>query len=485
MSASAVRPNVFRPPPSTKKPGATQVKFVRPSHWLALMSVVVAMTASSLLLSETHYLVGDPTANAVRFGSLALLVVMMGFRPRDRVAVRKPRLFDGAAVAFSVLAFASVLYSADPSTTLLRATSAALLYLAVFWTLWFYADVVGGRKITDILMVCVAIVFFAGILSVFTSTGDAWLSARFRGVLANPNAVGMLTILFMPFAVVRAMRRKSLINYFLILVMLVSVVLSGSRNGVMTTSIAMAFFALRIRAWKTGVLLAALAAATYLAMPDYAPAPGISARPINHILSSDDLAEGGGRVEAWAVAIPIIKSKILLGHGFGTEDLIFKGMKFRIHRGDYIHNSYLGLTYQLGIVGSLLVFVPLIGLLIYRLLGHGSRSPQTAAYETLLFGGLIAAFFESWIYSAGNAFAFPFWTCVMLLTRAALGARDPDELPTTPARAAAIVRPPSVRRTPLPAGTPRNALAPGVSRQVVVQKQQNVRRFDPPPPPKG
>src|ERR1019366_6866944 len=235
--------NYFGAPPPARKPGATKVKFVRPSHWLALMSLIVATTAFSLLMSETYYLVGDPIANAVRFGSLALLVVMMGFRPRDRVAVRKPKLFDGAAVAFSVLAFASFLYSADSSTTLLRATSATLLYLAVFWTLWFYADIVGGRKITDILMICVAIVFFAGIFSIFASTGDAWLSGRFRGVLANPNAVGMLTILFMPFAAVRAMRKRSLANFFMILVMLVSVVLSGSRNGVMTTSIAMAFFA--------------------------------------------------------------------------------------------------------------------------------------------------------------------------------------------------------------------------------------------------
>ena len=390
MSASAVRPNYFGAPPPARKPGATKVKFVRPSHWLALMSLIVATTAFSLLMSETYYLVGDPIANAVRFGSLALLVVMMGFRPRDRVAVRKPKLFDGAAVAFSVLAFASFLYSADSSTTLLRATSATLLYLAVFWTLWFYADIVGGRKITDILMICVAIVFFAGIFSIFASTGDAWLSGRFRGVLANPNAVGMLTILFMPFAAVRAMRKRSLANYFLILVMLVSVVLSGSRNGVMTTSIAMAFFALRVRAWKTGILLVTVAAATYLAMPDYSPSPGLASKPINHIISTEKLENGGGRLEAWQIAIPIIQSKILLGHGFGTEDLIFKGMQFRVHHGEYIHNSYLGLTYQLGVAGALLVFVPLFGLLIYRLLGIDHRRPRrmkrsSSADSSLLF----------------------------------------------------------------------------------------------------
>ena len=309
----------------------------------------------------------------------------------------------------------------------------------MFWTLWFYADVVGGRKIANILLLAVALIFVAGVGSIFI-TDSAFLSGRYRGVLANPNGVGMLAILFMPLVVVHAMRTRRLTDYGLIFIMLGSIVLSGSRNGVMTTTVALAFLALRLKAWKTGLFLTVIAIAVYLAMPDYTPSPGMAAKPITHILSNEKLANGGGRLEAWQVAIPIIEDKIFLGHGFGTEDLIFEGMKFRVHRGAYIHNSYLGLTYQLGLVGSVLVFLPLLGLLIYRLRGHGYKSNQTAAYEAMLLGGLIAAFFESWVYSAGNAFAFPFWTCVMLLTRAAMGAPDSNDPPPPPKRPLIIRR---------------------------------------------
>jgi len=431
-----------------------------PSHWLALMAMLVA--------------------NGVRFGSLGLLAVMIAFRPRNGVALRRPKLFDGCAFAFFALAFASMLYSADPSLTVQRAASATLLYAAVFWTLWFYADVVGGQKIANILVGCVGVIFVAGIFNLLVTGPDAMLSGRFRGVLANPNAVGMLTILFMPLVVAMVMRKKRLSGYFLIAIMLGSVVLSGSRNGVMTTSVAMAFFALRIKAWKSGILLVAIAATAYLAMPDYSPTPGLAARPISHILSSDKLANGGGRLEAWQVAIPIIQDKLALGHGFGTEELIFKGMKFRIHRGEYIHNSYLGLTYQLGLVGSLLIFVPLVGLLLYRLMGNGYRSSQTAAYEAMLLGGLIAAFFESWVYSAGNAFAFPFWTCVMLLTRAAMGAPDSNDPPPPPKRPM-IVRTFNPMRSLSPVSGPVTGLVPVAANPVGVERP-TPRRFDPPAP---
>ncbi|MEP6506729.1 MAG: O-antigen ligase family protein [Gemmatimonadales bacterium] len=475
---AGIRQQFNRPAGSLAYADKFALSRARPSHWLALMAMFVTITTFSLLMSETHFLIGNPIANAVRFGSLSLLAVMIAFRPRNRFALRKPKLLDGFALTFCALAFSSMLYSADPSLTVLRAASATLLYAAVFWTLWFYADVGGGQKIASILVGCVAVIFVAGIFNLLMAGPDAMLSGRFRGLLANPNAVGMLTILFLPLVLAMVMRTKRLSGYLLIAIMLGSVVLSGSRNGVMTTSVGMAFFALRIKAWKSGILLITICAASYLAMPDYSPAPGVAAKPISHILSSDKLANGGGRLEAWQVAIPIIQNNLALGHGFGTEELIFKGMKFRIHRGEYIHNSYLGLTYQLGLAGSLMLFIPLIGLLIYRLMGHGFRSPQTAAYEAMLFGGLIAAFFESWVYSAGNAFAFPFWTCVMLLTRASMGAPDTND-PLPPPKRPTTVRSYTPMRSLSPASGPVRGLVPVASNPAGVTRP-NPRRFDPP-----
>jgi hypothetical protein len=294
------------------------------------------------------------------------------------------------------------------------------------------------------------------------------MKGRFRGILENPNAVGMLTILFMPLAVAYFLRKRNLQGIFLVVLMAASVALSGSRNGVMTTCLALVFFMYRIKAFKTGIFLAAIATAVFLALPsnELDLAGGRAATPLERLVPSEKLATGGGRVEAWQIAIPIIQQNILLGHGFGTEDLIFRGISFRIHRGLYIHNSYLGLTYQVGIVGASLLFLPLLAFFVRRAVGRTRPTIQVAAYEAALFGGIIASMFESWIYSAGNAFAFPFWIIVMLLVRASLGAPDTNTRTSPPRpRLVGPMLSPYLNRPALPAGS--KALIP---------------RFDPPVP---
>jgi len=172
-----------------------------------------------------------------------------------------------------------------------------------------------------------------------------------------------------------------------------------------------------------------------------------------------------GRAEAWQVAIPIIQRRLLLGHGFGTEDRIFEGISFRIHRGLYVHNSYLGMTYQLGLVGSILLFLPLLALLFTRAFARRTESVQVASYEAVLFGGLIASLFESWVYSVGNAFAFPFWICVMLLIRGT-GKRSL----AAPAVASAALRATPTQYPRFTPSQPRLSATTGRSTQ----------RFDPP-----
>lgn len=98
--------------------------------------------------------------------------------------------------------------------------------------------------------------------------------------------------------------------------------------------------------------------------------------------------------------------------GIGMEEL-------KIHQGKYMHNSYLGLAYQLGIVGTAVLFIPLFGLAFkatIRLLRRQLTLRQSG-YVAVLLTGLVAAGSESWIYSVGNAFCFPFWTAIMLLIR--------------------------------------------------------------------
>ena len=424
--ASATVGTVSVPDPAIR-PVARPAPRPRPTGWPTALQMIVHAALLTLMLATTHYLVGDPVVSAARWIMYALLCATLLFRPRGAVSIRKPRLLDAAALSLIVLAAASALYSGDPSLTVQRSFSLALLYVAVFWTMWAYADFAGDLRVANTLLRVAAIVFLAGVANVLlTDTGT--IASRYRGVLVNPNAVGMLAVIFLPLAIAKWVRERSVRMTALTALIVASVILSGSRNGVLAASVGIVFMLFRVRAWRSALLIGTLGTAIYLSMSDSPVNVGRAAESLGRLVSGQSLALAGGRVEAWEVALPIIRQKLALGHGFGTEETIFKGMIFRIHRGQYVHNSYLGLTYQLGLAGSLLLFTPLLWLLFRRGFARRRPSIQTAAYEAILFGGLVASFFESWIYSAGNAFAFPFWICVMLLTRIVLGAPETPDL---------------------------------------------------------
>jgi O-antigen ligase len=438
----------------------------RPTGWPGIIRILICATAFVLLVSQSQYLSGDAAVDAARWTMLGLLGAMLLFRPPKRVLMRRPGLVDACFVAFATMAFASAIYTSSLPVTIQRAASVVLLYVAVFWTLWYYADLIGEDKLVDTLIFIAFAVFALGALSYFFSA-TALMAGRFRGVMQNPNAVGMLTVIFLPLVIGRFIRKRRLLDAALIGLMILSVVLSGSRNGVITASLSIMFLLWRTRAWKAAFFLAVSAAALLLAMPETNAMEELESRPeLSRIVKGSQKGLTSGRAEAWQVAIPIIQRRLLLGYGFGTEDRIFEGISFRVHRGTYVHNSYLGMTYQLGLVGSILLFLPLLVLLFRRTFASRTESVQVAAYEAVLFGGLVASLFESWVYSVGNAFAFPFWICVMLLIRGT----GKTSHPVLPAASASV----RVAHAPYPRLTPSH-------QSLSTTAGRNSRRFDPPP----
>lgn len=458
--------NVLRPtaPPTAVHGAAAERRYTaRARLWLLGMRVFLLAATLTLMASQTRRYVGNPNIDVARWSLLGLLVLMVIVRPRGRLSLRKPKLVDGIFAAFITFAFASILYSIMPPLTTGRAISAVLLYAAVFWTVWFYADMVGASAVSDLILSAAAFMFVVSALSAVLGS-TAWSGLRFRGVFGNPNSLGMLSIIFLPAAVGRFVRTKKVLPFLLIALIVVSLVLSGSRNGVMTSSLALIYFLYRIRAWRASLMIFAVATVVVLLMPP--PPEGTNDQdPFARLTTNQKISTGGGRLEAWHAAIPLIKEDLALGHGFGTEELIFRGISFRVHRGEYVHNSYLGMTYQLGLTGAVLLFLPLIGLFLSRTVRGRPLSIQEAVCESILLGGLVASMFESWIYSAGNAFAFPFWIFIMLLVRSRHAPPDPRD---------SGIRPPRRRKQPRPSPyLPRPVPLP-------VRAVPAIGRFDPP-----
>jgi O-antigen ligase len=359
--------------------------------------------------------------------------VLLGFTVLVEAALtgrsgRRFRGFDTYIVLWLVFALSSALYSIAPSLTFGRAATLVLMYVAVFWAVWRYAGRNGEERVVELILLAGLMVLGAGLLLAPLLGGMAF-GERFSGLMENPNSVGLLTALMMPLAVERLLSRGRFRDYLLVGVMAVGVVLSGSRGGMLATLIGTTYvlWKARKRVFVLG-LLASLAATLLVLM---SPREREAEMVVDPYLRAETLATGSGRVEVWPVAIKMIKQRPLLGHGFGTEDLLFQSYgydpeSFLQHTGSYLHNSYLGLTAQLGLVGAVTFFFPLILFAYRRLRGSlgNAHLEVTHALEGTLIAALAACFFESWIYSMGNSQAFPFWICLMLLVRSNRHARS-------------------------------------------------------------
>jgi O-antigen ligase len=121
----------------------------------------------------------------------------------------------------------------------------------------------------------------------------------------------------------------------------------------------------------------------------------------------------GGRSEAWRATLRFVRSKPLLGYGFGTGDRIFGLYPSRVHfiwyEGSDPASAYLRLLLELGVLG-LVVLVPLLGAAVLgvRLLVSG-RSLEGSSCALVLLAGLAVGLVESIFTTAGAPWAPLLW----------------------------------------------------------------------------
>ena len=145
------------------------------------------------------------------------------------------------------------------------------------------------------------------------------------------------------------------------------------------------------------------------------------------IVRPEKLQTASGRFLIWELFTDYIQNRPLLGHGWGTEDLLhgYYGTnleRLRI-RGIYAGSSYVGFVAQMGVLGAAAFFLPLFWVAGRAALVPRGRSLQFHALNAVLLVGLMTAAVESWMSSLGNAQSLLFWIPVMLLIRSRVLAR--------------------------------------------------------------
>lgn len=332
--------------------------------------------------------------------------------------VRRIKFFDILALVFIIYAFSSISYSPFRHLTLERTITVLILYISVFWITWKYAYDRGPERVVYLILQVMWIVFIMSYLMIFIAPNRAFLYGRFNGIFGNPNGLGVVSTMILPLSLWQFLQTKKKSAFFLFFMILLALLLSAARGPLNATAVSLGYFIYaRSKRYRPLVLFSSMSFILILIwiigtfIKEY----------FMHYIRAESIPMLGGRLEVWPIALDLILDKPIFGYGFGVEDKLIgvKKIVFTMHAGAYVHNSYLGMLLQLGVVGFILFFIPLFILLFKEL----SSKPQESsipllryALRTSLIAGLICCIYESWIYSVGNAMAFPFWIIVMLLT---------------------------------------------------------------------
>jgi O-antigen ligase len=330
--------------------------------------------------------------------------------------VRRIKVFDIFATIFIIYAFLSALYSPYPKVTLERSATILLLYVSVFWIIWKYAYDQGPQKVVNLILQVAMFIFIVSYLMIIFFPHRAFFASRFQGIFENPNSMGLICAILLPLAFWQFLETRKKSALFLLFLMLGGSLLSASRTSINAVIFSLGYFIYkRTGKYRPLVFFSFLSLASVLAWI----IESLSQHFFSAYFRFGTLPTGGGRLEIWPYALALIKDNPLFGYGFGVEDRIFKlkGIMLSGRYPSYVHNSYLGLMLQLGILGVIFFFAPLLTLLFKELFSkQNSETPLLRyALQASLIAGLLCAIFESWIYSVGNSQAFPFWNIVMLL----------------------------------------------------------------------
>jgi O-antigen ligase len=244
----------------------------------------------------------------------------------------------------------------------------------------------------------------AGLIMFVVANEKVIIAERFTGVMGNPNGIGLFcTVFFLLFqsAVIKFpdlfTRNEKIVVYLLIAL---SVLLSGSRNTILSIGIFLFF----TRFYKISPILGAgivVAMAIVYQVVVSNLTEILQGLGLAKALRADTLESGSGRLVAWAFGWKFINSDIsqfFLGRGFGFDEYLYIINKAALNRLGHIggvHNSYLALWINTGLVGLILWITGFVKIFIMAIKKSYTALP-------LAYAVLFSATFEAWLMGSLN-----------------------------------------------------------------------------------
>ncbi|PCJ87574.1 MAG: hypothetical protein COA57_04635 [Flavobacteriales bacterium] len=242
----------------------------------------------------------------------------------------------------------------------------------------------------------------------------AFLGGRYRGILGNPNGLGIFSTLLLLFFEISRNKFPKLFSkkemWLIYTVLLLSLVLSQARTSLFTVLIFLFFNYLYKYSAFLGFLIFLMSIFIYQIVLNNI-IEIILFLNLEEYFRIETIDEGSGRYVAWDFAWENIQKNFFIGKGFVFADDLFHKNYVPLskmgHQGG-VHNSYLNFWLDTGLVGLILYFVGFFMLFI-------KAAKRNKAALPIMYAVLFSITFESWLNSSLNSFTIIFVMIVTLL----------------------------------------------------------------------
>lgn len=99
---------------------------------------------------------------------------------------------------------------------------------------------------------------------------------------------------------------------------------------------------------------------------------------------TEEYAQGGNRLTLWSILLKDFDAQWIVGHGVGSTIITYIRTTGGVHG---VHNTFLLVIYEVGVIGFILFIFPYVSELIY----HIKR--ENDVYVALVIGALVCSFF--------------------------------------------------------------------------------------------
>jgi len=329
--------------------------------------------------------------------------------------IKNPIVIFKYFIPFYLVALICVFFNPNIALSFQKTLSYILLFVFVpNYFLMVYNRY--GNVLLKSFVFFVTLILILGLILNLFSSDITILAGRYRGLLGNPNGLGLYVFLFIVFfAIINEYfpetfsRNEKWIVYS---ISLFSLIKCGARASLISVLLFFFFKKFYKISPILGFVIFLVVLFTYQLVSENLTEIIISLG-LGERFRVETLETGSGRVIAWKFAWEQIQENYFIGKGFSyTDHLYHKYYEFlsRLGHEGSAHNSYLTLWLDTGLVG--LVFF-LMGLLIsfYKML----KSSRLAI--PMLYAILFSNYYESWITASLNPFTiqFIFSMCVIFI----------------------------------------------------------------------